>query len=159
MFSLKDQILLDILTSKKLNRSSHKRCSIKKGVLKNFAKFTRKFFVKRTTRTTILLLKGQHISGKLEDFDKYSKLLVKRSSIIQCNEKFDLLHLVVELSNSCWIFILTHFSPLSHFYTPWKRQKTKGFLTFSGGIEMWQKTKGFLTVSGGIEMWHWTKLG
>ena len=23
-----------------------------------------------------------------------------------------------------------------HFYTPWKRQNTFGFLTFSGGIEM-----------------------
>ena len=23
-----------------------------------------------------------------------------------------------------------------HFYTPWKRQKTKGFLTFSDGIKM-----------------------
>ena len=23
-----------------------------------------------------------------------------------------------------------------HFYTPWKRQKTKDFLTFSGDIEM-----------------------
>ena len=33
--------------------------------------------------------------------------------------------------------------PVSHFYTPWKRQKTFGFLTFSGGIEMW----------------HWTKMG
>ena len=32
---------------------------------------------------------------------------------------------------------LTHFSPVSQFYTRWKRQKTKGFLTFSGGIEMW----------------------
>ena len=38
---------------------------------------------------------------------------------------------------------LTHFSPVSHFYTPWKRQKAKGFLAFSGGIEMW----------------HWTKMG
>ena len=38
---------------------------------------------------------------------------------------------------------LTHFSPVSHFYIPWKRQKTKGFLMFSGGIEMW----------------HWTKMG
>ena len=28
---------------------------------------------------------------------------------------------------------------ISHFYTPWKRQKTKEFLTFSGGIEMWNK--------------------
>ena len=29
-----------------------------------------------------------------------------------------------------------------HFYTPWKRQKTYGFLTFSWGIEMehWAKT-------------------
>ena len=32
---------------------------------------------------------------------------------------------------------------MPHFYTPWKRQKTKGFLTFSGDIEMW----------------HWTKMG
>ena len=29
------------------------------------------------------------------------------------------------------------FSPVSHFYTPWKRQKTFGFLPFSGSIEMW----------------------
>ena len=36
---------------------------------------------------------------------------------------------------------LINFSPVSHFYTPWKRQKTFGFLTFSGGIEMWQWTK------------------
>ena len=32
--------------------------------------------------------------------------------------------------------ILTHFSPVSRFYTPRKPQETKGFLTFSGGIEM-----------------------
>ena len=31
---------------------------------------------------------------------------------------------------------LIHFNPMFHFYTPWKRQKTKGFLRFSGGIEM-----------------------
>ena len=36
---------------------------------------------------------------------------------------------------------LTHFSPMSHFYTPWKRRKTYGFLTFSGSIEMWNWTK------------------
>ena len=37
---------------------------------------------------------------------------------------------------------LTHFSPMFHFCIPWKRQKTEGFLTFSGGIEMehWAKT-------------------
>ena len=38
---------------------------------------------------------------------------------------------------------ITHFSPVSHFYIPWKRQTTFGFLTFSGGIEMR----------------HWTKMG
>ena len=32
--------------------------------------------------------------------------------------------------------ILIQFDPIFHFCTPWKRQKTKGFLTFSGGIEM-----------------------
>ena len=36
---------------------------------------------------------------------------------------------------------LIHFSPISHFYNPWKRQKTYGFLTFSEGIEMWHWTK------------------
>ena len=36
---------------------------------------------------------------------------------------------------------LTHFSPVSHFYTHWKRQKTFGFVTLSGGIEIWQWTK------------------
>ena len=37
-------------------------------------------------------------------------------------------------------FFLTHFIPLVSFYTPWKHQKTSGFL-FSGGIEraQWQK--------------------
>ena len=42
----------------------------------------------------------------------------------------------------CWLYRkLTHFSPVSHFYTPLKRQETFGFLTFSGGMEMWNWTK------------------
>ena len=32
-------------------------------------------------------------------------------------------------------FLLTYFMPLVSFYTPWKHQKTSGFLMFSGGIE------------------------
>ena len=39
------------------------------------------------------------------------------------------------------LIYLTHFSPMSHFYTSWKCQKIYGFLKFSGGIEMWQWTK------------------
>ena len=31
--------------------------------------------------------------------------------------------------------LLTHLMPLDSFCTPWKPQKTKGFLMFSGGIE------------------------
>ena len=31
---------------------------------------------------------------------------------------------------------LNPFYPMSRFYTPWKRQKTIGFLTLSGGIEI-----------------------
>ena len=49
--------------------------------------------------------------------------------------------------------VLTHFSPVAHFYTPWKRQKTKGFLTFSRGIEMWSWTKMGLTVPICCRMW------
>ena len=35
----------------------------------------------------------------------------------------------------------TPFSPMFHFHTPWKCQKTIGFLTFSGGIEIEQWTE------------------
>ena len=43
--------------------------------------------------------------------------------------------------NYVYLRLLTQFSPIFHFYTPWKRQKTKGFLTFSGVIEIeyWAK--------------------
>ena len=33
-------------------------------------------------------------------------------------------------------YSLTRFSSMFHFYTPWKHQKTKGFMTFSEGIGM-----------------------
>ena len=32
--------------------------------------------------------------------------------------------------------LLTHISPMFHFYTPWKCQKTFDFLIFSGGAEV-----------------------
>ena len=38
--------------------------------------------------------------------------------------------------NVVFVKALTHFSPVSHFYTLRKHQKTFGFLTFSGGTEM-----------------------
>ena len=33
------------------------------------------------------------------------------------------------------LYNLTYFIPLVSFYTPWKHQKTSGFLIFSGDIE------------------------
>ena len=51
----------------------------------------------------------------------------------------------VQLKLSIWqkFWLLTHFRPLLHFYTPWKHQETFGFLTFSGVKEME----------------HWVKMG
>ena len=44
---------------------------------------------------------------------------------------------------------LTHFSPMFYFYTPWKRQKTFGFLRFPRGIEMehWGKMSKLWTLA------------
>ena len=49
--------------------------------------------------------------------------------------------LLIRLSFQAEFRDLTHFNPMFHFYTPWKRQKIFGFLTFSGGIELkhWAK--------------------
>ena len=47
-------------------------------------------------------------------------------------------------ANRLLYFDLTHFQPMFHFYTPWKHQKTYGFLMSSGGIEVdigWKRVK------------------
>ena len=49
----------------------------------------------------------------------------------------------VDLVSSVVSSVLIHFQPMFHFYTPWKHQKTGGFLMFSGGIEVQ----------------HWLKIG
>ena len=47
--------------------------------------------------------------------------------------------LLPELLNLDIVFtILTRFKSMFHFDTPRKRQKTKGFLMFSGGVEIEQ---------------------
>ena len=42
---------------------------------------------------------------------------------------------VVPIYGSRFYFLLTHFVPLVFFYTPWKRQKTRGFLIFLAGVK------------------------
>ena len=71
---------------------------------------------------------------------------------LKASEKFDFLIILEgiererwpEMINVKWFFLenfqkvssLTHFSPMSHFYTFWKLPKTYGFLTFSRDVEM-----------------------
>ena len=48
--------------------------------------------------------------------------------------------MMLSYRQTCWNFWInkfpvTHFMPLISFYTPWKHQKTSGFLMFSGDIE------------------------
>ena len=56
-----------------------------------------------------------------------------KSSFVKFRTLYDYLNIKPKISNQ-----LTYFSPMFHFYTPWKRQ---GFMTFSGGIDMegWAK--------------------
>ena len=58
---------------------------------------------------------------------------------VNYSHDFILWHVYVSMDHSIKLVTLTHFSPVSHFYTPWKHQKTFDFLTFSGGIEMWRR--------------------
>ena len=47
-----------------------------------------------------------------------------------------------------WLKCLTHSNPLIFSYTPWKHQKTSGFLMFSGSIETkhWRKMRGAMLI-------------
>ena len=108
-----------------LHESSRERCSTKKDVLSNFAKSTGKhlcqslFFDKVADLTPATLLKKSlwHSCFPL-NFAKFLK-----TSFFQ-NTSGQLL-LTVNI-------LVTHFRPTFPFYTPWKRQKSSGFLKFSG---------------------------
>ena len=43
---------------------------------------------------------------------------------------------MASVEKNVFFIVITNFGSMFHLYTPWKRQKTFGFLTFSGGIEM-----------------------
>ena len=45
---------------------------------------------------------------------------------------------------------LTHVMPLISFYTPWKRQKTYGFMMISGGVE---RDQGHEVNCGFLRLW------
>ena len=54
--------------------------------------------------------------------------------IVCCKIRYDLLN--VAHLNFMHFPLLTHFKPMIHLCTPWKRQKTWNFLIFSGRKEM-----------------------
>ena len=56
----------------------------------------------------------------------------------------DLLHI------NSWY--LTHFQSVFRFYTPWKHQKTGGFLMYSVGLELEQWLKMSLIIIGQLEL-------
>ena len=60
----------------------------------------------------------------------YVNIIKKTSTISYCIIKKSF---AINLINS--ERALTHFRPMLHFYTLWKRQKTRSFLTFSESIE------------------------
>ena len=66
---------------------------------------------------------------KIYDAEKLHPRHFRRSTIAQ---KF------ISIKNITTLYYVTHFKPMFNFYTPWKLQKTWGFLTFSGGVEMKQ---------------------
>ena len=95
-------------------RSSHHRCSVKKIFLK-------------IPENKVADLRHRCFPVN------FSRFL--RTAFLQNTSRWLLLN-IAELKTWLRNYFLTHFSPVSHFYTPW-----------------------FLYPSGGIEMWHWTKMG
>ena len=82
--------------------------------------------------------------GKFFDTIKYHGCTVLHCAAFCCNGNGHILHIYGSPAVNIWnqsIFVseywkaLTNFMSLVSFYTPWKHQKTEGFLMFSGGIE------------------------
>ena len=55
--------------------------------------------------------------------------------LLQCSCAIHYEFNVLAVDSNMLKLLLTHFMPLVSFDTPWKHQRTKGFLMFSGGIE------------------------
>ena len=55
---------------------------------------------------------------------------VDQSQLIWVSVTF-LVNIISNIFAHYFSVILTYFSSMFHFYTPWKRQKAKGFMTFS----------------------------
>ena len=87
------------------------------------------------------------LSIRFKKIERYRFVRVYfRFIVIKVDVDYTVTNLWIFSSPTAFDFIqlslrLTHFSPVSHFYTPWKPQRTYGFLTFSGGVEIWHGLK------------------
>ena len=89
----------------------------------------------------VFIVSSEHISHLLSvyivDFEQPATLL--RVTLLHgyFSRFWNCINGWVSLIYCFWrnIWGLTHFWPMFPFYTPWKQQKTKGFLVFSGGIK------------------------
>ena len=69
-------------------------------------------WIRKSIATLFLLLKYECFSWLKSNFTNVTNILIQLKL----------------LGNHKIITRLTHLSPVSHFYTPWKRQKTKGII-------------------------------
>ena len=119
-----DALTWKLSRKKNISIKKHKKVRLGKYLNKDTPEKVHQNFSKPTMKSSYILV-----------------FLPSVASFYHSHKKYDFIRNLLILN-----FIkqyLTHFTPMSHFYNPWKRQKTYGFLTFSGGIEIW----------------HWTKMG
>ena len=95
-------------------------------------------FLKHSLRDSLFCLITDKLQKRL--YYWYKKRLQTET---QCSVKNQQLFLGQQITLTNSFKILTHFWPMFLFCTPWKYQKTKGFLMFSGGIK-WE---------------HWPEMG
>ena len=94
--------------------------------------------------TFLLVLSSQKkLNDKLEKYHAISLQIACMTGTLTkttCHIVSKLKEVVLNWCNLIRVF-LTHFWPMFSFYTPWKHQKTSGFLVFSGGIkwEHWRE--------------------
>ena len=113
-----------------LNKIFHKYLYYKGSTLGNV--LSRKYWFENLALLFNFLLSPREISNTVNSFLISSKLKQRRKcKMLWWVRKFRTFSFKKRRPH-----LLTHISPMFHFYTPWKCQKTFDFLIFSGGAEV-----------------------
>ena len=110
-------------------RSSHQRCSMKKGVLRNFTKFTVKHLCQSLFSNKVADLRPATLVKKKLWHTCFSVNFVKflRTPFTEHLRWLLFTHTLHTVQLQFVKNHLTHFSPVSHFYIPWKLRKNLWF--------------------------------